>query len=38
MELTSSNIKKFEEGTFRALKIKKSYSEKIFYISVKETF
>ena len=33
MELSSSKIKKFQEGIFQAQKIKKSHSEKISYIS-----
>ena len=33
MELSSSKIKKFQEGTFQAQKIKKRHSEKISYIS-----
>ena len=32
MELASPKIKKFQEGNFRAQKLKKTHSEKISYI------
>ena len=38
MELSSPKIKKFQEETFRAQKIKKKKSEKISYISGNGTF
>ena len=38
MELSGPKIKNFQEGTFRARKIKKTHSEKISYISRNGTF
>ena len=38
MELSSPKIKKFQEGTFQALKIKKTYSGKNSYVLGKWNF
>ena len=38
MEPNSLKIKKFQEVTFQAQKIKKTYSENFFYISGNGTF
>ena len=38
MKLSSTKLKKFQEGTFRPRKIKKTYSEKISYTSGNGTF